>query len=70
MIGPAIGACIVVLLEFFISHQTERWMSVLGIIYIVVVLCAPRGIHPMLRDAVRRLARRRSVPISISVAQR
>ena len=70
MIGPAIGACIVVLLEFFVSDQTERWMSILGIIYIVVVLCAPRGIHPMLRDAVRRLARRRSVPISLPVTQR
>jgi branched-chain amino acid transport system permease protein len=70
MIGPAIGACIVVLLEFLVGHETERWMSILGIIYIVVVLCAPRGIYPMLRSAVRRLARRRSVPISIPVARR
>jgi len=60
MIGPALGALIVVLLEFLVSEQTERWMSVLGVIYIAVVLGAPRGVYPMLRSAVLSLPRHRS----------
>jgi branched-chain amino acid transport system permease protein len=50
MIGPALGALVVVLLEFVVSDYTERWMSVLGIIYIIVVFGAPRGVYPMLRS--------------------
>jgi branched-chain amino acid transport system permease protein len=58
MIGPALGAFIVVLLGFLVSEQTERWISILGIIYIIVVLAAPRGIYPMLRSTAQRLVRR------------
>lgn len=58
MLGPALGSMIVVLLEFLVSEQTERWMSVLGVIYILVVLGAPGGIFPLLRDAAQKLLRR------------
>jgi branched-chain amino acid transport system permease protein len=57
MFGPALGSLIVVLLEFLVSEQTERWMSVLGIIYVLVVLCAPGGIFPLLRNAARKVMR-------------
>ena len=62
MLGPALGSLIVVLLEFLVSEQTERWMSVLGIIYILVVLGAPGGIFPLLRTAAQKLLRRHSRP--------
>jgi len=68
MIGPALGALIVVLLEFLVSEQTERWMSVLGIIYIIVVLVAPRGICPLLQSMVLRLRRRHSEPLAVETA--
>jgi branched-chain amino acid transport system permease protein len=62
MLGPALGSVIVVLLEFLVSEQTERWMSVLGVIYVLVVLGAPGGIFPLMRTAAQKLLRRHSRP--------
>jgi len=55
MVGPFIGAIAVVLLEFIVSAHTDRWQSVLGIIYILVVIGAPSGIYPPLRSGWIRL---------------
>jgi branched-chain amino acid transport system permease protein len=58
MVGPFLGAIIVVLLEFVVSAQQwtlfnirvgERWVMVLGLIYIGVVLFAPNGLYPLVR---------------------
>ncbi len=50
LIGPAIGAASIVLLENVISAYTERWLLVIGIIYVVVALFAPRGISGFIRE--------------------
>jgi branched-chain amino acid transport system permease protein len=50
MIGPIIGAVVVVLLEYMVSARTDRWQSVLGLIYILVVIAAPSGVYPPMRD--------------------
>lgn len=42
--GPAIGALIIVFLEHLISAGTERWLLILGIIYVLVVMYMPDGI--------------------------
>jgi branched-chain amino acid transport system permease protein len=42
--GPLIGAAIFVLLQNYISSQTENWMSFIGIFFVLVVLLFPRGI--------------------------
>jgi branched-chain amino acid transport system permease protein len=47
--GPALGAGIIVLLENLISAWTERWLLILGAIYVVVTLYAPQGIHGLIR---------------------
>jgi branched-chain amino acid transport system permease protein len=44
LLGPAVGAMLIVLLENLISTYTERWVTVLGIIYVLVALLAPNGI--------------------------
>jgi branched-chain amino acid transport system permease protein len=44
LIGPAIGAGVIVLLENTISAWTERWLFFLGAIYVLVVMFAPEGI--------------------------
>ena len=49
LLGPALGAAIIVLLENLISIFTERWVLVLGTIYVVVTLFAPQGIQGLLR---------------------
>lgn len=48
LIGPAIGAVLIVLLENVISSYTERWLLILGVIYVAVTLFAPRGLAGLL----------------------
>ncbi len=50
LVGPAIGAALIVLLENVVSAYTERWLIVVGVIYILVALFAPRGIVGLVRD--------------------
>jgi branched-chain amino acid transport system permease protein len=43
LIGPALGVGAIVLLKNVISAYTQRWLLLLGGIYIVTMLGAPRG---------------------------
>jgi branched-chain amino acid transport system permease protein len=42
--GSAIGAAVIVFLKNFVSIYTQRWLLILGAVYIGVILFAPRGI--------------------------
>jgi branched-chain amino acid transport system permease protein len=44
LLGPAVGAGMVVFLENVISSYTERRLLFLGVMYLVVVMFTPRGI--------------------------
>jgi branched-chain amino acid transport system permease protein len=55
LLGPALGSAVIVVLENLISAQTERWLTVLGVIYVAVTLFAPAGLVGLLRGG-RRLA--------------
>ena len=50
LLGPAIGAAVIVGLENFISGYMERWVLVLGIIYVLVTLFAPNGLAGLVRQ--------------------
>jgi branched-chain amino acid transport system permease protein len=50
LIGPALGAGIIVFLKNFISAYTQRWLLILGTIYILTILYAPQGLMNLLRD--------------------
>jgi len=52
--GPLIGAAIFVVLQDYVSSQTENWMSFIGAFFILVVLFFPRGVMGL---AKRRTAR-------------
>jgi len=54
LIGPAIGAALIVLLENLISNYTHRWLLVLGGIYVIVTLLAPRGLMGIVLERWRR----------------
>lgn len=56
LLGPAIGAAVIVILENAISAQTERWLTVLGMIYVGVTLFAPAGLMGLVRGRLRRAA--------------
>jgi branched-chain amino acid transport system permease protein len=44
LIGPALGAGAIVLLKNVISAYTQRWLFILGTVYIVTILAAPQGL--------------------------
>jgi branched-chain amino acid transport system permease protein len=54
--GPAAGAAAIVFLESLVSAQLERWLSVLGAIYILVVVLCPGGVIRLLGPARARRA--------------
>src|SRR5262249_15768682 len=44
LVGPAVGAAIIVFLKNFISVYTKRWLLILGVVYIGADLFAPHGL--------------------------
>jgi len=48
LFGPVLGALIIVLLDNLVSYVTEHWLFVLGVVYVLVTLFAPRGLWPLL----------------------
>ena len=42
--GPLVGAAVFVVLQDYVSSHTENWMSVVGLIFVLVVLFFPRGV--------------------------
>lgn len=44
VIGPVIGAFIIEILRGISSSHTERWLSLLGTLYVLVALFLPRGL--------------------------
>jgi branched-chain amino acid transport system permease protein len=53
LIGPALGAGIIVFLKNFISAYTQRWLLILGTIYIFTILYAPQGLINLLKDWIK-----------------
>jgi branched-chain amino acid transport system permease protein len=47
--GPLIGAAIFVVLQDYVSSVTQNWMSVVGLVFVLVVLFFPRGVLGLLR---------------------
>jgi branched-chain amino acid transport system permease protein len=44
LVGPVLGAAAIVLLKNAMSAYTARWLFILGVVYIVAILAAPKGI--------------------------
>jgi branched-chain amino acid transport system permease protein len=50
LIGPALGAGIIIFLKNFVSAYTQRWLLIVGTIYVLTVLYAPQGLMNLLKD--------------------
>jgi len=50
LVGPAIGALAIVLLENLVSVYTHRWLLILGSVYIATIVYAPEGIVGAVRN--------------------
>jgi branched-chain amino acid transport system permease protein len=55
LLGPALGAAMVVLLKNLASAYVDRWIMLLGFVYLFIVLFVPGGIVAGLERAARRL---------------
>jgi branched-chain amino acid transport system permease protein len=53
LLGPFIGAFLVVFLSHVVSGYTERWMTLLGLLYVTVMLFAPKGIITVAGNLLR-----------------
>jgi branched-chain amino acid transport system permease protein len=51
--GPLIGAAIFVALQDYVSSHTQNWMSVIGLVFVLVVRFFPRGVLGMLRTGAK-----------------
>jgi branched-chain amino acid transport system permease protein len=51
--GPLLGAAIFVALQDYVSSHTQNWMSVIGLVFVLVVRFFPRGILGMLRSGAK-----------------
>ncbi len=54
LLGPVVGAGVVVGIEHWLSSYVERWPTLLGVVLIVVVLFARGGVVGAVQDLVRR----------------
>ena len=49
--GGIVGATIIVITENLVSSITERWCSILGLLYIFVAVICPRGVIGLIRNS-------------------
>jgi branched-chain amino acid transport system permease protein len=49
LLGPALGSAAIVILENVISTYTQRWLLILGLIYVAVTIFAPAGLVGIVR---------------------
>ncbi len=56
--GPIIGAVIITLVKNVVSSYVDRWNSLLGAIFVVVILFMPYGIVPGMRQLWARWQQR------------
>jgi branched-chain amino acid transport system permease protein len=49
LMGATVGAAVIVLLKNLVSVYTQRWLMILGIVYIGTIRFAPEGIVGALR---------------------
>lgn len=58
VLGPLVGAVLVVFFQHVLSSVFERWQTLLGVLFILSVIFAPQGIVGGVTDLARRVRRR------------
>lgn len=54
LLGAFVGAFLIIMLEQTVSAYTERWLMVMGAVFVLIMIFAPEGMV----GAVRRLMRK------------
>ena len=55
--GPIVGAVIITLVKNVVSTYVDRWNTLLGAIFVIVIMFMPFGIVPGVRQLWAALAR-------------
>jgi branched-chain amino acid transport system permease protein len=58
LMGPALGAAIIVFLKNLVSVYTHRWLLILGAVYILTIVYAPEGILGAIKRRTKEPKRR------------
>ena len=53
LLGPALGAGVIVLLKNLVSVYTQRWLLILGAIYVLTIIYAPEGIVGAIKQVLK-----------------
>jgi branched-chain amino acid transport system permease protein len=65
LVGPVVGAAIVVIMKNVVSAYVERWNMVLGFIFILIISFMPEGLVPgsvrLCRSGYRAICTRRGL---------
>jgi len=56
--GPIVGAAIITLIKNVVSSYVERWNTLLGVIFVVVIVFMPYGLVPGCRALWRKITTR------------
>jgi branched-chain amino acid transport system permease protein len=68
--GPIVGAAIITLVKNVVSTYVERWNTLLGVIFVVVIVFMPHGLVPGCRQLWRQLRKiLRSEPRPAAVSE-
>ena len=62
LVGPVVGAALVVLLKNLASAYVTRWVMLLGVVFVVIVQFMPEGLVPGVTRLVGALRRRARTP--------
>jgi branched-chain amino acid transport system permease protein len=62
LLGPVVGAVLVVLMKNVASVYVERWTLLLGVVFVVIVMFLPEGLVPGVKRLVLRWGARGSGP--------
>ena len=70
LVGPIFGSLVVVMLENVVSNFTQRWMTMIGLTYVIVVLFFPKGVLGTIRQRleIRRAGAATSAAAAKAVA--
>lgn len=60
LIGPMVGATLVMLLKYLVSAYVERWLMLLGLVFVMIVIFMPDGLVP---GVTQWWARRKAAPV-------
>jgi branched-chain amino acid transport system permease protein len=60
--GPTVGAIVIMLFQNYLSLYFERWATVMGIVFVTVVIFAPEGLWGVVTKFARRLTHQGSRP--------